>query len=304
MTEIHYRSNDQKAYLASPYKNLYIYYLKGHLSSDKEISYKDFIGNWEEDEFSFLFFSRPSKKKVEDLLNAQPHLTLLDNYHMTYDDWHGETLAPFRAGRFFITHLWDKIRNNPDIGSDIGSDTGSDTGPDEFQITLDPGVVFGTGTHATTYNCLEALELAFSGSKIQSALDLGTGSGVLAIAAARLGCKKILAVDRNLLAARTAQKNIQLNNVTENVMVIQGSAEIFIDNPADLVIANIHFDVMKKLLNSEGFLSKKWFILSGLLRSQAEDAAYTLKQKGAKIIKKWERDGIWHTFFGKVKICT
>jgi ribosomal protein L11 methyltransferase len=225
---------------------------------------------------------------VKNLLNAQPHLTLLDNYHMTYDDWHGETLAPFRAGRFFITHPWDKIGNN------------SVTGPDEFHITLDPGVVFGTGTHATTYNCLEALELAFSGSKVQSALDLGTGSGVLAIAAARLGCKKILAVDKNLLAARTAQKNIQLNNVKESVMVIQGPAEIFIDNHADLVIANIHFDVMKNLLNSKGFLSKKWFILSGLLRSQAEDVAFTLKQKGAKIIKKWGRDGIWHTFFGNI----
>ena len=87
-------------------------------------------------------------------------------------------------------------------------------------------------------------------------------------------------------------------------MVIQGSAEIFIDNPADLVIANIHFDVMKNLIDSKGFLSKKWFILSGLLRSQAEDAACTLKQKGAEIIKKWNRDGIWHTFFGKVKTCT
>lgn len=274
--------------MTEAYKDLYIYYLKGHLDSDSEIFSKDFIGNWEEDEFSFLFFSKPSKKKVENILNAQPHLALLDNYHMTYDDWHGETLAPFRAGRFFITHPWDKIRDD------------SDTGPDEFHITLDPGVVFGTGTHATTYNCLEALELAFSRSKVQSALDLGTGSGVLAIAAARLGCKKILAVDKNLLAARTAENNVQLNNVKENVVVIQGSAEIFIDKPADLVIANIHFDVMKKLLNSEGFLSKKWFILSGLLRSQAEDAAYRLKQKGAEIIKKWEHDSIWHTFFGNI----
>lgn len=288
MTETRYSLSRTEKYLNIPYKDLYIYYLKGHLASDSKIFYKDFIGNWEEDEFSFLFFSRPSKKKVENLLNAQPHLILLDNYHMTYDDWHGETLAPFRAGRFFITHPWDKIRKN------------SDKRPDDFHITLDPGVVFGTGAHATTYNCLEALELAFSSSKIQSAFDLGTGTGVLAIAAARLGCKKILAVDRNLLAARTAEKNVQLNNATEKVMVIQGSAEIFIDNPADLVIANIHFDVMKNLLNSEGFWSKKWFILSGLLRSQAKEAAYTLKQKGAEIIKKWERDGIWHTFFGSI----
>lgn len=292
MTETRYSLSSTEKNINIPYNDLYIYYLKGHLAPDSKIFHKDFIGNWEEDEFSFLFFSRPSKKKVENLLNAQPHLTLLDNYHMTYDNWHGETLAPFKAGRFFIMHPWDKIRDNPD--------TGSDTGSAEFNITLDPGVVFGTGTHATTYNCLEALELAFSSSKVQSALDLGTGSGVLAIAAARLGCKKILAVDRNLLAARTAEKNVRLNNVKESVMVIQGSAEIFVDNPADLVIANIHFEVMKNLLNSEGFLSKKWFILSGLLRSQAEDTERTLKQKGAEIIKKWDRDGIWHTFFGNI----
>jgi len=289
MTETKFSlSSNEKQFNTPPYKDLYIYYLKGHLVSDSKIFCKDFIGNWEEDEFSFLFFSRPSKKKVNDLLIAQPHLTLLDNYHMTYDDWHGEPLAPFRAGRFLITHPWDKISQN------------SDTGPGEFHITLDPGVVFGTGTHTTTYNCLEALELAFSGSQVKSALDLGTGSGVLAIAAAKLGCKKVLAVDRNLLAARTAQKNIKLNKVNESVLVIQGPAEIFIDNHADLVIANIHFDVMKNLLNSKGFLSKKWFILSGLLRSQSENALFTLKQKGAKIVKQWNYDGIWHTFFGKI----
>jgi ribosomal protein L11 methyltransferase len=195
MTEAKYSlSSKEKHFNTPPYKDLYIYYLKGHLSSESNIFYKDFIGNWEEDEFSFLFFSRPSKKKVENLLNAQPHLTLLDNYHMTYDDWHGETLAPFRAGRFIITQPWDQIRNK------------SDNGSDKFHITLDPGVVFGTGTHTTTYNCLEALELVFSGSKVQSTLDLGTGSGVLAIAAARLVCKKTIAVDKNLLAVKTAQK--------------------------------------------------------------------------------------------------
>ncbi len=289
MTETKYSANkDEKYFNTPPYKDLYIYYLKGHLASDSEIFYKDFIGNWEEDEFSFLFFSRPSKKKVDNLLIAQPHLTLLDNYHITYDNWHGETLAPFRAGKFLITYPWNKIRKN----------SGSE--PDEFHIILDPGVVFGTGTHTTTYNCLEALELAFSDLKVQSVLDLGTGSGVLAIAAAKLGCKKILAIDRNLLAARTAQKNIQLNNVKENIMVIQGSAEIFIDNHADLVIANIHFDVMKNLLHSKGFLSKKWFILSGLLRSQSEDVLVTLKKKGAEIVKQWNCDGIWHTFFGNI----
>jgi ribosomal protein L11 methyltransferase len=55
---------------------------------------------------------------------------------------------------------------------------------------------------------------------------------------------------------------------------------------------------MQHLVNSRGFLSKKWFILSGLLRSQARDLLYKLSQNHVRIVKKWERDGIWHTFLG------
>jgi len=288
MNETKYSYSNPEVSLNAPYKDLYIYYIEGHLSPDHKIFYKDFIGNWEEDEFSFLFFSSPSKEKIKYLLSAQPHLTLLDSYHMTYDDWQGGTPTPFRAGRFLIIPPWEKRWND------------SDADREELQILLDPGVVFGTGTHATTHDCLEALELAFWSEKPVSVLDLGTGTGLLALAASRLGCKKIVAVDLNLLAARTAENNVQLNNVKDSVVVIQGPAEDFMDIPADLVIANIHFDVMKYLINSEGFISKKWFILSGLLRSQARDVAYMLAQKRVKILKKWESEGIWHTFLGKI----
>jgi ribosomal protein L11 methyltransferase len=57
---------------------------------------------------------------------------------------------------------------------------------------------------------------------------------------------------------------------------------------------------MERLLESKGFFNKKWFILSGLLRSQAKDVAGRLQKPGVKILKKWERDGIWHTFWGRI----
>lgn len=273
----------------NPYKDLYIYYIDGLLKPDNKTYCNDFIGNWEEDGFSFLFFSRPSLNEVEKLLDTQPQLTLLDNFHMTYDDWQGGTIAPFRVGRFFIAppweRPWDKI----------------DTCKNELNIILDPGVVFGTGTHHTTHDCLEALDLTCCEKRVESVLDLGTGTGLLALAAARLGCKNTLAVDFNFLAARTTKKNIMLNRLEDRVLAVQGMAEDFIDHPADLVIANIHYDVMKHLLTSEGFLRKKWFILSGLLRSQARDVAYKLSQHPFKILKKWDRKGIWHTFFGKIE---
>ena len=85
----------------------------------------------------------------------------------------------------------------------------------------------------------------------------------------------------------------------DRIIIVQGRAEDFIDSPSDLVIANIHYDVVKRLITSRGFFNNKWFILSGLLRSQARDLLYELSQSQVRIVKKWERDGIWHTFLGK-----
>ena len=266
-----------------PYKNLYIYYIEGRLKPDGAVSDKDFIGNWEEDEFTFLFFSEPAHEKVETILSAQPGLRLIDKFFMSYDEWQGGALVPFKIGRFLITPPWFK----PDAS--IG----------KFDILLDPGVVFGNGAHTTTHACVRALELICSKNKIETVLDLGTGTGLLALAAAKLGCKKIIAVDFNFLAAKTAENNIRLNRRKDSILAVQGRAENFIDRKADLLIANIHYDVMKDLIISNGFLEKKYFVLSGLLRTQARNVEHVLTQLPVKIIKKWEQDGIWHTFAGK-----
>lgn len=249
---------------------------------------RNFIGNWQEDESTFLFFSKPSRIEVEKMLSARPNLTLLDEFHMTYYQWQGGKITSNRIGRFCIAPPWQRPRKN------------KHSSREELLIVLDPGVVFGTGAHTTTHDCIEALELVFCRARVESVLDLGTGTGLLALAASRLGCKSILAVDLNFLAAKTATRNVQLNRLEGNVLVVQGRAEDFIDASSDLVIANIHYDVMKHLIHSQGFLSKKWFVLSGLLRSQASDLLIRLSQQPVQIVKKWERDGIWHTFFGKI----
>ena len=85
----------------------------------------------------------------------------------------------------------------------------------------------------------------------------------------------------------------------DRILAIQGRAEDFMDCHADLMIANIHYDVMRQLIETEGFLRKKWFILSGLLRSEARDIEWKLSQQAVKIVEKRERGGVWHTFFGE-----
>jgi ribosomal protein L11 methyltransferase len=268
----------------NPYKDLYIYYLEGRLNPDHGISGAEFIGNWEEDNFSFLFFKSPSREKIEEILLTHPYLTLIDNFQMRYDEWQGEMSFPINIGRFVITTPWT-----------ISDNTGNG-----IKILLDPGVVFGTGTHPTTHDCVEALETAFSCEKIESAVDLGTGTGVLAMVAVFLGAKKVLAADTNYLAVKTARRNFFLNGMEDRVMPVQGLAQDYIDLSADLLISNIHYDVMKTLIGSEGFLNKKCFILSGLLKSEAKDIELLLSKLPVKLVRKWDCNGIWHTFLGLV----
>jgi ribosomal protein L11 methyltransferase len=279
--------NNTGSSVGGPYKDLHIYYLQGRLKPGRHVLHTQFIGNWEEDDFSFLFFSEPARQEIEYLLKTQPQLTYIDSYQMTYDQWQGGLFKTFRSSRFRITPSWEISQNSPEIADG------------ELNIILDPGVVFGTGFHPTTHACLEALDLAAQSSVPESLLDLGTGTGLLAVAAARLGCPKILAVDLNLLAAKTANRNVRLNNAQENILVVQGRAEDYIAHSAEFLVANIHYEIMQHVIGSRHFLTKKRFILSGLLRSEARDLANKLARYPVKILRTWAQDGVWHTLYGK-----
>lgn len=270
-----------------PGRDLFIYYLKGRVKAESGIFQENFIGNWEEESDSFLFFSSPALQQIQDLLFRQPELSYVDCYQMSYDQWLGEVFTTFEHGQFCVRPPWET--------GECAGDASKTT------ILLDPGLVFGTGTHPTTRDCLEALEAASGAGQLETVLDLGTGTGLLALAAARLGSKRVLAVDLNLLASKTAAKNVGRNHLEDRVMIVQGKAEELIACPADLVIANIHYDVMRHLVDTVDFLEKKRFILSGLLRSEAKDIVGRLSRQRIKLLKQWNCDGIWHTFYGKIQ---
>ena len=273
---------------AGPHQELYIYYLKGRLKADGTLLPGDCIGNWEEEEDSFLFFSRPAFEQVKSILSRQPQLSYIDSYHMPYEQWLGEIFTTFEHGKFRVIPPWE---SSPDKENTSGV---------KLSILLDPGLVFGTGTHPTTRDCLEALEIAAGPNPFNTVLDLGTGTGLLALAAAKLGSSAVIAADLNLLAARTAHRNVHLNHMQNRIITVQGRAEDMISFPADLLIANIHYDVMRQLVNDSGFFTKKNFILSGLLRSEAKGIVDVLARHQAKIIKQWTHEGIWHTIYGKI----
>ncbi len=265
---------------------LFIYYIEGIVPALHTISAANFIGNWVEDDFSFLFFTQPAKDQVVEILADFPELKLLDEYEMTYADWQGGSIEPVRIGRFLLNPTW--IKASP--------------GADDIAITLDSGVVFGNGTHPTTQACLEAIDIACSGQKVKTMLDLGSGTGILALAAAKLGCEKIIAVDYNYLATQTACLNVRLNHLEDQILVVNGRAEEHTSVATDLLVANIHYDVMKDLVRTDGFLRQKWFVLSGLLRGEVDKITEFLHTQPVLILKQWNQDDIWHTLLGITKI--
>lgn len=272
----------QTPHLLRPDTQLFIYYIEGIIPAHYKVEDHNFIGNWVEDNFSFLFFTQPAKDQVLTLLKSFPEYTLVDEYEMSYGEWQGGKVEPIRIGRFILNPTW--ITASPK--------------ENDISITLDSGVVFGNGGHPTTQACLEAMEIACSGNRTRTMLDLGSGTGVLALAGAKLGCEKILAVDYNYLATKTARTNVSLNKLDDKILVVNGKAEEHIAMATDLLVANIHYDVMKELVKKEGFYQQKWFILSGLLTSEAEKILSYLQNKPVLILKQWGQGEIWHTILG------
>jgi ribosomal protein L11 methyltransferase len=266
----------------TPDSLLYIYYCKGRISKDTTIVNRNYLGTWEEDGFSFVFFRENSTDTINEIIGNTPELALLDTFEMTYEQWQGGKLEPLQIGRFLICPPWFAApAEDPSI-----------------VLTLDPGVVFGNGLHPTTRDCLQAIEIVSMGGKIKTMLDLGTGTGILALAGVGLGCTKAIAVDFNLLAAQTTWKNIRLNNLEKNIVAINGQAQPFTSIPADLLVANIHYDVMKDIIRSEGFLRQKWFILSGLLKTEIQKVEEFLATQPVHVLQKWSQDSTWHTLLG------
>lgn len=275
--------------LACPPKDLVIYCLQGKVPRDCFQNDPTFLGNWEEDGQAFLFFSGSTGSDREDVLSKHPHLRLKDRFQTSYEAWQGSPVRPFREDRLLVVPAWDEL---------------PEQGQEDLLIRLDPGVVFGAGNHPTTRDCLQALVRVFSladqqGETLRTALDLGAGSGLLSLAAARLGSDRVLALDLNPLAASTCRRNVRLNRQEGTVLSIQGRAEDYVHTEADLLLANIHFEIMKTIVNSRFFLQKRWFILSGLLHSQVREIRVALKNLGSEVITAWDHDGTWFTLLGR-----
>lgn len=272
--------------MINPYNYLYIYYFDGEPLVDPKIQNSDtFLGTWVEEEIAFLFFSSASDEMVEKILEENKQIRLVEKYEMTGDQWHGDKIEPYYVNDLCIYPPW----HLPET-------------PDESikRILLDPGVVFGTGRHQTTEDCLYLIHRLTQKHKIETVLDIGTGTGLLSLGAAALDCKQVMACDYNHLAVKTTLNNIRLNGFEDRVLAFQAKGEEMMSIPCDLLVANIHYDVMKVMIESPYLLEKEWIILSGLLNSEARKVMDSLSQKNIDILERRCPDGVWNTLLGKI----
>lgn len=161
----------------------------------------------------------------------------------------------------------------------------------ELVIKMDPGMAFGTGTHETTRMCIKALERFVS--RDTTVIDVGTGSGILSIAASMLGAGMIIAVDLDKVAYESAKTNVNYNNIT-NISVRHGNLLDVVPEKADVMVANIMADVIMGFCGEAKtrIINNGYFICSGIIQERKEDVINKLKSVGFEVLDILE-EGEW-----------
>lgn len=186
------------------------------------------------------------------------------------EDWENnwkKYYKPIKVGeKIVIKPIWEEYNKNPG----------------EIIVELDPGMAFGTGSHETTRMCIKALERHVN--EDSTVFDIGTGSGILSISAAKLGAKKTIGVDLDPVAVDSAKQNVSYNDL-DNIEILYGDLMEVVDGKASIVIANIMADIIMFLTEQvKAFIvDGGYFISSGIILSKKDEVINKLTECGFKI---------------------
>lgn len=255
-------------------KKLYVYECLGAGYPGSEPSCEGFLGLWPESPFFYLFFDRDAARGVTLWVQEQKGWSLRGTYQLDYDQWQQvpareqREIGPFRI----------QIGTGEAASSEVR---------EGIPIVLEPGVVFGSGLHPTTKGCLKAIAELFADFPIRTVVDLGTGTGILALGCALLGAQSVWALDCNPLAVRVAAGNIRANHLEHLVRILVAKELSVLRSPADLLVMNIEWPCLKKVLQEDSSWSHyRWVILSGFLDSQWEELKKLLPKSSRILLRK------------------
>ncbi|MBS4047564.1 MAG: 50S ribosomal protein L11 methyltransferase [Alphaproteobacteria bacterium] len=227
------------------------------------------------------------RKRLKDVAAGLDIPATIRFTHLPAQDWvrHTNKLnAPVHAGRFFL----------------YGAHDAGQIPPGRLGILLDAGLAFGTGRAPSTYGCLQAIDDLCRVRAPRNMLDMGTGSGVLAMAAAKAGARAVLAADIDPVATDVTRDNVKLNGLSQRVAAITASRpddpRLTAAGPYELVVANIlagplcHMATgLARLVASNGHL-----VLSGLLAKEERLIVARYRATGLTLARRIPREG-WHT---------
>ncbi len=213
---------------------------------------------WELTRITALFHPEANTKEIIDLLGKICNIKVDGTFKIEDKIWERECQKDFPSMHFgknlWVCPSWDSKKVCPE---------------DAVVINMDPGLAFGTGTHQTTSLCLEFLD---ENPPIGlTAIDFGCGTGILAIAAAKLGAVRVTAIDNDLQAVTSSSENVKKNHCEEVVKTFH-TDENFKYKPCDLLMANILANPIIKFepLFSETVKPSGTIVLSGILEEQVE----------------------------------
>lgn len=168
-------------------------------------------------------------------------------------------------------------------------------------IKINPGMAFGTGTHESTYMCLELLERYVK--KDDEIFDIGCGSGILAIAALKLGAKRALAVDIDDKCIDASHENAGLNNLEDKMDIKKGNLLDVVKGRADLIVSNIIAEIIvDEIKNLKNHMDKGGiFITSGIIKERRQMVIDVLKENGFEIIDELEKNN-WVAIVGRLNV--
>ena len=260
----------------SPDTPLYVYEIEGSIRNHVGVPPRSFVGLWNEDDLSYLFFTDIQDDYVSACL-SRADCALRAKHHTLYCEWQ-DAMPPDGVSIGDLLFVRDD-HPSPPCGA----------------LLLDPSVVFGDGSHPTTVACLTFMLDLIPRVPVRSMLDLGTGTGILSIAAAALGVQRIVAVDQNTLAVQTAVKNVRLNRLGSRVAVKEGDARMFVNDAYDLALANLPFEVLQFIAGLDEAANIRQWVVSGTSDSQGVILENLFSQKGFHL-KLFRRDHPWVSF--------
>jgi len=233
---------------------------------------------WDSVKVIALFSSAVNQKSIEATILEICNIVVIDTLELEDRVWEDECKKDFPAIRFgkklWVCPSWDTETKFPN---------------DSLVINMDPGLAFGTGTHQTTSLCLEYLDS--NPPKNLDVIDFGCGTGVLAIAAAKLGALSVIAIDNDPQAVLSSKENVAKNNC-ENIISIIHSIDRQDSNQCDLLIANILANPLVELepLLSNLVYSNGLLLLSGILKEQVDKVVncYSVNFSNIEVVNKDE----------------